>query len=104
MALVTIPTTSEYDFYEFTITLDGVVYGFLIKWNTRTGLWYFDLRNSDGETLASGIPMFPGLGLLSRFGRQDFPPGLLFVHHVDGIEPYAKEDLGDRLLLMYDEA
>lgn len=105
MAVIEIPLRNDLDAYDFSIDLDGKTYNFDIAYNTRTGLWYLTISDSDLVQLVGGLPLVVNSDLVNRFHREELPPGFLMLYDTSGNnQECGKADLGDRCVLLYEEA
>lgn len=71
--------TNTADIYEFQVDIDNNTYIFAIRYNTRNGLWYCDLKNDTGEHIISGVPLLLGVNLFSRFAYSEAPQRDFFI-------------------------
>jgi len=105
MALLIIPVTNE-PWSEVKAKLDGKVYVLTFRWNTRDGAWFMDLADADGAILKPGIKLVCDWPLTAfRDTDPGLPPGMLSMFDTSGgqIDP-TLDDLGTRVLLLYEEA
>jgi hypothetical protein len=51
----------------FKVDLEGNTYNFRVMYNSRIGVWTFDLSDEDGNPLASGVTMVLGADLIDQF-------------------------------------
>ena len=64
-----------------------------------------DIKNQQGDSILSGIPILVGSDLTARFRAVDGPPGRFFaVDSSNQDQPPTEADLGNRVLLYYEEA
>jgi len=61
------------------VQLDGEVYTFRARWNTRMKTWALDILTADGDVLLRGVRAVLDYPLLPRWRTGDMPPGELFV-------------------------
>lgn len=112
MASLLIPTRSDLDFFEQTITLDGSSFDFEFRWNTRDEVWYLSIFDpltvaaSDGSRSAilAGIPIRVRWPLLGLYRYRTRPLGELIAFDTTGedADP-GRRDLGTRVQLIYFE-
>ena len=105
MALIAIPVTND-PWSEVTVSLDGSVYLLAFRWNTREGAWFMDISDANGDLLKPGIKLVCDWPLTSlRDTDPGLPPGMLSVFDQGGaqVDP-TLDDLGTRVLLLYEEA
>lgn len=50
----------------FTINLGGISYQLKTTWNGTASCWILDIASADGTPLASGLPLVPGVDILSQ--------------------------------------
>jgi hypothetical protein len=63
---------------EFVITLDGVNYKLLVKYNDRAGIWTMDItENVSKKILVEGVPLVLGQALLEPY---NFGMGEMMVY------------------------
>ncbi len=105
-----IPIRPDLDHFEETVTLDGVSFDLLFRWNNRDDCWYLSIfdptveENADGSrtpTLGS-IPILTGWALLAQYRMRERPLGDIIVFDTSGqgLDP-GRRDLGSRVLLVY---
>ena len=105
MSLKQLPVRSDLPNYEFKTQLDGVKYIFAFRYNARAGRWIMDIKSSSDAMLLAGIPLVAGVDLLARFQRADIPGGNLFLVNLESeYSECGRYDLGENVLLMYQEA
>lgn len=61
-----------------SVTLGGVQYGLVVKWNSFSQCWVLDIYDAKSNPLVCGIAMTTGVDLLSQFSYLNFG-GALFV-------------------------
>jgi hypothetical protein len=84
------------------VALDSVVYTLRFLWSQRGECWHFNMSDSDGDPILSGIRMVTGFPLLYRFHHLPVPPGELFFFDLRGHgELPTLEEMGDRYRLYY---
>jgi hypothetical protein len=105
MAYRQLPVTAGLAYQSFSVQLDGAVYTFLLRYNTRAGHWAMDLAGADGGLLVAGIALRLGVDLLSQHQGAAMPPGRLFImNFVDPDQEPGRESLGRDVALIYQEA
>lgn len=80
------------------VELDGAVYGIVLTWRDRTAAWYLDLYDASGAPIALGRKITTDWSPTQTSTEPGLPPGALAV---SGPDPYAREDLDDRLNVYY---
>lgn len=64
-----------------------------------------DIKDQQGVSLLSGVPILVGSDLTSRFRAVGGPPGRFFAVDSSNQDlPPTEADLGNRVLLYYEEA
>jgi len=85
---------------QFSIVLDGQQLNMRIQWRGVAG-WILDLMDAAGNPLALGLPMVPGVDLLSQYKYLGIN-GLLLIDSDSGAEEYPTQDnLGIRSHLYF---
>jgi hypothetical protein len=103
--ILQIPVRSDIPAYEFQITLEGTPYRLSFRYNRRRERWAMDIKNQQGDSILSGIPILVGMDLTSRFRAEGGPPGRFFAVDSSNQDlPPTEADLGNRVLLYYEEA
>jgi len=108
MAVYIIPianASTDQAFY-FTVDLDGEDYRFDFQYNDREGFWYFDILDSEGTHVKSGIKVVSNFPVLRLLAERTQPPGMIsFVDTRELPADPGEEDLGVNVELSYmDEA
>ena len=105
MASFEIPTRDDLANYNQSIALDGVIFNFEFRFNTRDDAWYFNLLDEAGNRIRSGIKTVANFPLLRIVRDLARPAGELVIHDPRVIPaPPALEELGDTSLLIYLDA
>lgn len=106
MATLVVPLDDTYDHFTMTTTLDGTTYGMEFNFNPRDNSWYFNLLDNLGNLLLGSIPAIIGWPLLVQFKYMtNIPPGVLyFLDQTNQDLPPGRFDLGQRVLMVYEEA
>jgi hypothetical protein len=100
--VITLPTRTDSDYYDFEIELDGRSYVLTFNWNGRDSSWYFSIADNAGTPLLSGRKLALGAPFLRRFADARLPPGELRLFDTTGKDVEAgRNDLGSRVLLVY---
>lgn len=87
------------------VELDGVVYTLRLRWSQRGECWHFDLADSDGVAILSGIRMVTGFPLLYRFRHLPVPPGEFYFFDLrDAGGMPTLDEMGDRYRFYYVDA
>ncbi len=105
MATWIIPTLTDTEFYVERVELDSVVFELTFAWNTREEKWFLSVADADGVALASGIKIVADWPLFQSVSNADMPAGTMLANDTSGagLDP-GLDDLGDRVLLMYQDA
>lgn len=103
MATVIIPTSESVPFTE-QVTLDGVVYELQFHFNQREGFWYFNILDTNGVRIKSGIKVVVNFPLILRVTNLARPPGeiLALDTAVEASDP-GQDELGSRVALAYEQ-
>jgi len=105
MGYIALPIVADTPSQLFSIELDGTVYGFVFRYNTRSGTWMMDVRSTDDDVLVAGIAVRMGVNLLGQYSDERFPLGRLFT--VNFVEAYVEADrnnFGRDVRVIYEEA
>ena len=105
MSLLIVPSSVTDTLYEEVVILENREYTLTFRWSTRDDAWYLSIYDQDGNSLALGIRVVINIPLLRRETKATLPKGLLMAVDLSGkdTEP-AVDDLGTRVVLMYEEA
>jgi len=94
-----IPIESGVPSQTFKVDLEGDTYNFRVIYNTRVGVWTFDLSDEDGVELCSGVTMVLSADLIDQF---NLGIGSLFMLEEGSTNIDAGvSDLGDRIILAH---
>jgi len=91
-------TISNFGAYKKSFTIEEQEFVFDFEFRKRTGSWYISVSNAQGEAIATGRRLSPGWTPFEFYDRPPLPLGLFLV---TGPSDYAKNDLGDRLLIVF---
>ena len=82
MANYTIPLddAAELGAFNFSVDLDGTDFQLNFQYNSREGFWYFDLLDTEGTMLRSGIKVVSNYLLLRLFKARTRPAGELISY------------------------
>lgn len=107
MATLKIPTSSE-AYYRQRTQLNGVSYVFVFKFNSREGIWSFDLLDQDEDPIALGVRVVVGVELLRWVVDSRKPTGTLLCVDLQSESTTLQDsrdpgifELGARWVLMY---
>jgi hypothetical protein len=109
MATLVIPTQTGPDVPPTvqTLTLDGISYQFGLRWNARGQAWFLDIADATGASLVNGLRVCnAGMPVNSLVYLQAGLPGggIFAIANASPTMDATAEDLGDRVLLCYQEA
>lgn len=105
MGYIELPVAEDTPHQSFSVQLEGSVYQFRLRYNTRAGHWALDLADAYGTRLICGIAVRLGVDLLSAYSDDSFPPGKLFA--MNWVDPYQEPDrdnFGADVSLIYEES
>lgn len=106
MSTVRVPTTSDAPWYEQVTDLGTTQYRLTLAYNGRDDSWYLTVATQGGSVIVAGRRVRLDWHLLRQFAADSrLPEGMLLVPDLDGsqVEP-GREDLGERLHLLYEGA
>jgi len=105
MATEEIPVRNDIPNYDIKVTLDAVVFTMDFTFNERSSRWVLTMKTNEGDIIVEGIPMLTGVALLNQFKDSRLPPGTLFIVNFGGSDgPPVRDDFGENVKLLYDEA
>lgn len=100
--MITLKFKPEKNIAQGAVTIDGVVYIMVFKYDGRNDRWILDIRSQDDEPLALGIKLVERIDLLEGFSDSRLPTGQLFATRTKGApQPVTKGDLGNSVLVNY---
>jgi hypothetical protein len=105
MAYLLIPVRTDLPAYEFSITLESVIYILSFEWNDRGQFWTMDILDQDQNYLVAGIRMVSEINLLRRFKNTKLPAGDFILNDTSskGRDP-SFFNFGTEILLFYRES
>ena len=79
MAMHVIPMAdaAELGAFYFTVELEGKDYQFNFQYNARDGFWYFDVLDTEGNQIRSGVRVVANFPLTRLAVMTTSPPGEL---------------------------
>ncbi len=105
MATLEIPVRNDSPAYRFQLPLEGRIYFFEFRFNTRMGRWVMDIENEAQLALILGIPVFAGVSLLDGFTSDTLPPGVFVAIDMAGKDRHPdRETFGADVKLYYQES
>ncbi len=105
MATFIIQTRTDLDDYDQVVELDGVSFILRFTWNYRLSAWFLSVLAADETPIASGIRIVVDELLLDSVPGTSKPAGnLIAVDTTSNQTDPGLTDLGDNVLLFYEEA
>jgi len=83
----------------FKVDLEDNTYNFRTIYNSRVGVWTFDLSDEAGTTLAGGVTMVLGADLIDQY-NLGIGALIMAEEGITGIDA-GPDDLGSRILLIH---
>ena len=97
-----VPINSDFDDYDFTISLDGTVYLLSVRWNGRMNKWFISIALENGTEIIGMRPIIADFPPFARFRNNNLPAGeLIFIDTSGENRDPDRTDLGSRVILMY---
>ena len=106
MAVLEFPVIAEgVEHYIFELPLDGIVYRFKFKYNSREETWYFNILDLNNQILRAGIKVVNEWDLFRLWAlRTGRPEGELITVNLGQVPvPPSLNQLGRDVLLTYNE-
>lgn len=105
MAIVTFPVFSDLAHYIFELSLDGTVFRFKFKYNSREETWYFNILDLNNNILRAGIKVVNEWLLLRLWAERTGRPlgDIISVNLGEVPNPPTLEQLGEDVVLTYNE-
>lgn len=105
MAVLQIPVRNDIDLYNFTIDLESKTFGFQFRYNGRSSRWIFDLSDSLGNSIFTGVPVAVGNLPFYKLQNESKPLGDIFFLDTSGndLDP-TQDDFGTRVIMIYVES
>lgn len=103
MAVTTLPIDASLPAYTVDVDLDDTVYRFRVEWNTRGEFWAIGIGLPDGTVIADGCVIRADWEPFAAVVDERMPAGRIFACDLDGAGDPAYDDLGARVLVMYDD-
>lgn len=106
MAILQFPTIRDLAHYQFELSLDGAVFRFKFKYNSREETWYFNILDENNAILRAGLKVVNEWDLLRLWAAWTGRPegNLLTINLGDVAAPPSLEELGEDVVLVYNEA
>ena len=103
MPVSDLPVENEPGRYRFRVELSGVEFGIRLYFNRRDDHWFADIFDAAGIPIRSGVKLVADFPLLKNWIQQGRPDGeILAIDASSDLDP-AREDLGVRTPLVYDD-
>ncbi len=97
---VTLPLEGGVPFYSFSTQLGGVTFLFDVRWNSRHGVWYFDILDEDEDVISANNAILLGSRPVYKSADSRRPKGYFVVRDSSGEAVDATfDDLGVRVFL-----
>lgn len=105
MSTLTFPISNagEDGAFLFSATLDGVDYQLSFQFNTRSGFWYFDLLDIDGNPIRTGIKCVVNFPVVRLCKELDRPAGEIILLNTTHDNDPGLADLGGETVFAYEE-
>lgn len=85
----------DLSYSEATITLNGLIYSFQYRFNSRSDRWKLDILDSEGVYLIKGLTLIEGFSPTSYHNITGFSEGLLIPVEVNVSDaPVGRDNLG----------
>ena len=105
MAILEMPVRGDVPEYQFRLELQGTVYTFRFKWNTRMERWIMDIADEQDNDILNGIVVQANVDLKQRFRQTTLPPGLFLAFDETGAARNPDRDtFGNEVKLFYEES
>lgn len=86
------------------IVMDGIVYHLSFHWNSLNEFWSMDIYDRDQNPIILGIKLVVNYDVTSHYINENLFPGtLLVIDFSREVEVIGREDMGDRVQLIYQE-
>jgi hypothetical protein len=72
----TVPLNNTLPSYKFKITLSGVIFTLVLRFNTRTNTWFMDIQDPSGNPILTAIPVLIERELTSQYTTLAIPAGV----------------------------
>lgn len=97
-----LPFVPSIPFYRFSTALEGTVYVFDVRWNSRAEQWAFDVSEEDGTTIINGAVVVLGACMGRTSEHNLFMAGAIVARDTSGEQVEATlDDLGTRVQIFY---
>ena len=100
--ILNIPIDTSQPDHSFTLDLEGTVFLFKFRLNSRSGRWIMSIYTELEELIIGAIPLVINVGLIQRYGKSIIPRGEIYVLDLTGAEQEPTEtSFGLTHLLVY---
>lgn len=97
-----IPIHKIFSDFSQTIELDGEIFQFRYKWNTRGEFWALDIYTSEGVSVLLGAKLVINSELITDYADSRLPKGALIPTDVtQTLSRIGRSDLGDKVQFLY---
>ncbi len=104
MATLEIPLRNDLEAFQQLVDIEGTIFLLVFFFNTRRNLWYFDIRDIEGNPILLGISILTNVDLTRNFLHKAIPQGVFMAFDTEGEEKDPSEDgLGTPVKLLYEE-
>lgn len=79
MTFFLIPARNDLPWYQFKITLSGVIYTLVFRYNNRMQRWILDVSDPSGNPIITGLVVLIGRFITAQYVTLALPPGPLFA-------------------------
>ena len=105
MAILFLPVTKDEPYYQFKTDLEDNTYYFEFRYNSRSLKWTMAILDDELNYIKSGIPIFTGLDLLSKYNDENLPAGtLLVVNYANSVTDPDRDTFSIDTKLIYWES
>lgn len=105
MAYQILPVRTDIPAYDFSLTLEGIIYYFSFEWNERGQFWTMDILDQDQSYIAAGIRMVVDVDLIGRFKDSRVPKGTFILTDTSGkSRDPSYYNFGTEIILSYRES
>lgn len=99
-SIITLLPLYEDSSYRYNVILGNVRYGAIVKYNSRTEVWYLSIQRQDGTPVISSLALLPGLfhGVTINLDFYGLPGYFILISNTEEIR---YEDINPRQLFQY---
>lgn len=102
--MIALPIKLDTPHQTFSCDLDGVTYGFEVRWNARSEAFYMSIFTAEGDLIIANRKIVLDWPLFGRFADSRLPPGPIIATDTSGASSMpALDELGPdgRVLVQY---